>query len=40
LVYVFMGEPSRLSQLERETRELGAGEREQAKVDEVVADPA
>jgi MFS transporter, MHS family, alpha-ketoglutarate permease len=39
-VYVFMGEPSRRSQLERETRELGAGEREQAKVDEVVADPA
>ena len=40
LVYVFMGEPSRRSQLERETRELDAGEREQAKVDEVVADPA
>ena len=40
LVYVFMGEPSRRSQLERETRELGAGEREQVKVDEVVADPA
>ena len=40
LVYVFMGESSRRSQLERETRELRAGEREQAKVDEVVADPA
>ena len=36
LVYVFMGESSRRSQLERETRELRAGERELAKVDEVV----
>jgi MHS family alpha-ketoglutarate permease-like MFS transporter len=28
LVYVFMGEPSKRSHLERETRELQAGERE------------
>jgi MHS family alpha-ketoglutarate permease-like MFS transporter len=40
LVYVFMGESSRGSQLERETRELGAATSEQAKVDEVVAEPA
>jgi hypothetical protein len=33
-----MGESSRRSQLEREARELG--EREQAKVDEVLANPA
>ena len=39
LVYVVMGESSRRSQLERETRELRADEREQAKVDEVLADP-
>jgi len=37
---VFMGESSRRSQLELETWELRAGEREQAKVDEVLADPA
>jgi MHS family alpha-ketoglutarate permease-like MFS transporter len=40
LVYVFMGESSRRSHLERETRELRADEAEQAKVDEVLADPA
>jgi len=40
LVYVSMGESSRRSYLERETRELRADEREQAKVDEVLADPA
>ena len=40
LVYVFMGESSRRSQLEREALGLRAGEREQAKVDEVLADPA
>ncbi|MDT5197724.1 MAG: transporter, family, alpha-ketoglutarate permease [Mycobacterium sp.] len=40
LVYVFMGESSRRSHLERETRELRADEREQAKVDEVLAEPA
>ncbi|MFG1929193.1 MFS transporter [Mycobacterium sp. NPDC048908] len=40
LVYVFMGESSRSSQLERETRHLRAAEPGQAKVDEVLADPA
>ncbi|MDT5325421.1 MAG: transporter, family, alpha-ketoglutarate permease [Mycobacterium sp.] len=40
LVYVFMGESSRRSHLERETRDLRADEAEQAKVDEVLADPA
>jgi MHS family alpha-ketoglutarate permease-like MFS transporter len=40
LVYVFMGESSRRSQLELETRELRADTPEQAKADEVVADPA
>src|SRR6476469_1360880 len=40
LVYVFMGESSRSSQLERETRELETATSEQAKVDEVVAEPA
>jgi MHS family alpha-ketoglutarate permease-like MFS transporter len=40
LVYVFMGESSRSSHLERETRELGADEAERAKVDEVLAEPA
>jgi MHS family alpha-ketoglutarate permease-like MFS transporter len=40
LVYVFMGESSRRSYLERETRELRADERDQAKVDEVLAEPA
>ena len=40
LVYVFMGESSRRSQLERETRELQSGTPEQAKVHEVMADPA
>jgi MHS family alpha-ketoglutarate permease-like MFS transporter len=40
LVYVFMGESSRRSYLERETRELGADEAERAKVDEVLADSA
>jgi MFS transporter, MHS family, alpha-ketoglutarate permease len=40
VVYVFMGESSRRSYLERETRELSADERVQAKVDEVLADPA
>jgi MHS family alpha-ketoglutarate permease-like MFS transporter len=38
LVYVFMGESSRRSQLERETRELRSDKPERAKVDEVVAD--
>jgi MFS transporter, MHS family, alpha-ketoglutarate permease len=40
LVYVFMGESSRSSYLERETRELDADEAERAKVDEVLAEPA
>src|ERR1700754_996300 len=40
LVYAFMGESSRRSQLEREAWELRVGERERAKVGEVVADPA
>jgi hypothetical protein len=40
LVYVFMGESSRRSYLERETRELGADEAARAKVDEVLADSA
>jgi MHS family alpha-ketoglutarate permease-like MFS transporter len=40
LVYVFMGESSRRSYLERETRELRADARDQAKVDEVLAEPA
>jgi MHS family alpha-ketoglutarate permease-like MFS transporter len=40
LVYVFMGESSRGSYLERETRELDADEAERAKVDEVLAEPA
>jgi MFS transporter, MHS family, alpha-ketoglutarate permease len=40
LVYVFMSESSRRSHLERETRELDADEAEQAKADEVLADPA
>lgn len=35
LVYVFMGETSRTSQLERETRELQLDKAEQAKVDDV-----
>ncbi|MBB5161162.1 MFS transporter [Mycobacterium sp. AZCC_0083] len=40
LVYVFMGESSRSSHLERETRELDVDERDQAKVDDVLAEPA
>jgi MHS family alpha-ketoglutarate permease-like MFS transporter len=40
LVYVLMGESSRSSHLERETRELDADEAEGAKVDEVLAEPA
>jgi MHS family alpha-ketoglutarate permease-like MFS transporter len=40
LVYVFMGESSRSSHLERETRELDADEAERAKVDDVLAEPA
>jgi len=40
LVYVFMGESSRRSHLERETREVRAGRREQAKVADVWANPA
>ena len=39
LVYLFMGESSRHSQLEKETAELRDGAPERAKVDEVVADP-
>ncbi|MDT5353348.1 MAG: transporter, family, alpha-ketoglutarate permease [Mycobacterium sp.] len=39
-VYASMSESSRRSYLERETRELRADEREQAKVNEVLADPA
>ena len=35
LVYVFMGESSRRSHLERETRELGAGDREFVKIAEL-----
>lgn len=40
LVYVFMGESSRSSHLERETRELDADGAERAKADEVLAEPA
>jgi MHS family alpha-ketoglutarate permease-like MFS transporter len=40
MVYVFMGETSRRSQLERETRELASGNTEQAKVADVLADSA
>lgn len=40
LVYVFMGESSRSSHLERETRELDGDEAVRAKADEVVAEPA
>jgi MHS family alpha-ketoglutarate permease-like MFS transporter len=40
LVYVFMGESSRSSYLERETRELDPDEAERVKVDEVLAKPA
>jgi MHS family alpha-ketoglutarate permease-like MFS transporter len=40
LVYVFMGESSRSSHLERETRELDTDEAERAKVDEILAEPA
>jgi MFS transporter, MHS family, alpha-ketoglutarate permease len=40
LVYVFMGESSRRSQLEREADELEAGTPEKVKAHEVLADPA
>lgn len=40
LVYVFMGESSRRSHLERETRKVREGQRDQAKVADVSANPA
>ena len=40
LVYLFMGETSRRSQLERETREMNSANAERVKSDELMADPA